>query len=129
MNTKSKGSNAERELIHAFWKVGFAALRSAGSGSMKYPCPDIIACKDHKRIVIECKITKDQSKYFEKREIDELTLFAEKWKAEAYVAVKFKGKEWIFLKTQDLVEKGKSWVINNDLATKKGRSFTQLITY
>ena len=49
MSTKSKGTNAERELIHAFWGKGYAAIRSAGSGSMKYPSPDIIAAKKGKR--------------------------------------------------------------------------------
>ena len=35
MSTKSKGTNAERELIHNLWANGYAAIRSAGSGSMK----------------------------------------------------------------------------------------------
>ena len=58
MSTKSKGSNAERELIHMFWSKGFAAIRSAGSGSMKYPSPDLLVAKNNKILAIECKITK-----------------------------------------------------------------------
>ena len=69
MSQKSKGSNAERELIHKFWANGFAAIRSAGSGSMKYPSPDILAARGDRVIAIECKITQNPYKYFEKQEI------------------------------------------------------------
>ena len=37
MSLKSKGSNAERQLLHMFWDAGWACLRSAGSGSMNHP--------------------------------------------------------------------------------------------
>jgi Holliday junction resolvase - archaeal type len=40
---KSKGSKAERDLIHLFWSKGFAAMRAAGSGSSQHPSPDILA--------------------------------------------------------------------------------------
>lgn len=44
MSHKSKGINAEREIIHLFWSMpGWTACRVAGSGSMKYPSPDVIA--------------------------------------------------------------------------------------
>ena len=40
---KSKGSKAERDLIHMFWAKGFGAMRAAGSGSTQHPSPDVIA--------------------------------------------------------------------------------------
>lgn len=127
MSTKSKGSNAERELIHKFWSVGFAAIRSAGSGSMKYPSPDILVAKDNRILAIECKVTKDSSKYFEKREIDELCEFARIFGAEPQVAVKFKGHDWLFLLPSQLEEKGKSFMINTTLAKKRGVPFEGLL--
>ena len=57
-NKKKKGTDAERDLIHIFWKNGWAAVRIAGSGSMKYPSPDILAGKNGTLYAIECKTTK-----------------------------------------------------------------------
>ena len=75
MSTKSKGTNAERELIHKLWAQGYAAIRSAGSGSMKYPSPDILTAKEGRILAIECKVTKGKSKYFEIKEIDGISIF------------------------------------------------------
>jgi Holliday junction resolvase len=127
MSTKSKGTNAERELIHKFWASGYAAVRVAGSGSMKYPSPDIIASKGSRVIVLECKVTKDQSKYLEKEEISDLKTFACFFNAEAFVAVKFNGIGWFFLKTELLQETDKSYMVDVDLAEKKGIKFENLI--
>jgi Holliday junction resolvase len=127
MSTKSKGTNAERELIHKFWANGFAAIRSAGSGSMKYPSPDILAAKEGRVVAVECKITKDQSKYFERDEIDDLRAFALIFNAEPYVAVKFKGESWYFLELSDLKETNKSFMVDSDLAKQKGKLFEQFI--
>ena len=96
MNKKKKGSDAERDLIHMFWKEGWAAARVAGSGSMKYPSPDIIAGKNGFLYVIECKITSSERQYFDKKEIESLKKFAKITAALAYVAVKFKGITWKF---------------------------------
>ena len=63
MSRKSKGINAERELIHLFWKTNsWTAVRIAGSGSSKYPCPDILAANISRKIAIEAKSTKDKNK-------------------------------------------------------------------
>jgi len=124
---KAKGSNAERELIHKFWANGFAAIRSAGSGSMKYPSPDLLVSKNSRILAIECKATKDTSKYFEKREISDLQEFARLFNAEPLVAVRFKGQDWVFLSTYHLDEKGKSYMINIELAQQRGFSFEDLL--
>lgn len=127
MKTKAKGSNAERELIHKFWQSGFAAIRSAGSGSMKYPSPDILAAKKGNILAIECKITKNLNKYFEKREINELNQVSKQFSANPYIAIKFKGNDWFFIKTCYLVEKDKSYMIDVKLAKKLGISFDNLV--
>lgn len=125
MSTKSKGTNAERELIHKFWANGFAAIRSAGSGSMKYPSPDILASKNGRVLAIECKITKEQYKYFEKQEIEDLRNFSFIFKAEPCVAVKFKGEDWYFLRLEDLKETEMSLMADLSLAKEKGKLFEQ----
>lgn len=127
MSTKSKGTNAERELIHKFWANGFAAIRSAGSGSMKYPSPDIIAAKNGRILAIECKVTKEHYKYFEKKEIGDLKSFSEIFEAESYVAIKFKGQEWFFLDLNDLKETEKSFMVDIELVRNKGRLFGSFV--
>jgi len=127
MSYKSKGINAERNLVHLFWSSGWASMRVAGSGSMHYPSADILATNKLRRLAIECKATKDNYKHFEKQGIKELETFANFFDAEAYIAVKFKGKEWFFVKTTDLEEKEKSFRVDLELLGKKGITFEELI--
>lgn len=127
MSTKSKGINAERELIHLFWSSGWSAVRVAGSGSSKYPSPDILASNSIQRLAIEAKITKEQYKHFTAKEIDELKEFSVKFGAEAWIAVKFKGDSWFFLKIEDLKSTGGNYSISIKLAENKGLSFDTLI--
>jgi len=72
INKKAKGTNAERDLIHLFWKNGWAAMRTAGSGSMKYPLPDVLAGNSVRKIAVECKVTSGSRQYLTKKEISEL---------------------------------------------------------
>ena len=127
MSTKSKGTNAERELIHKFWANGFAAIRSAGSGSMKYPSPDILAAKGTRILAIECKVTKKQNKYFEQSEIEDLLKFAKIFNAEPFVAVKFKGNDWFFLRVGNLKKTKKLFMVDLCLAQNQGKSFDNIL--
>lgn len=127
MSLKSKGINAERELVHMFWSKGWACLRIAGSGSMKYPSADILAANKLRRLAIECKVTKDQKKYFEKKEIEALKKFADVFGAEPWIAVKFKGQEWFFISLEDLEETDKCFVVDVDIARNKGLLFEEIV--
>ncbi len=119
-NTKAKGSQGERELVSFFNMNGWACLRAAGSGSTKYPCPDILAGNGHRRLAIECKVTKDKKKYFSRDEIDQLKIFARMFGAEAWTAVKFAQEPWYFFMLEDLEETSKSFVASSELGTRKG---------
>lgn len=127
MSVKSKGINAERDLIHMFWSVNVPAARVAGSGSSKYPSPDIIAGNRLRRFAIEAKITKENKKYLTKDEIRDLKTFSEKFGAEPWVAVKFKGVEWLFLPVNELIETEKCFLIDEETAKRKGVLFEELI--
>lgn len=128
MNTKRKGSNAERELIHMFWDSGFAAMRAAGSGSIGHPSPDIIAGNGFRRLAIECKVTKSNNKYFTSQEISDLSLFCTTFGAEGYVAVKFPKKEWAFFILEDLKEtKSNYYAISINDCDMKSLNFKQLL--
>ncbi len=128
MNRKRKGTAAERELVHAFWKAaGWAAVRVAGSGSMRYPSPDVIASDGARRLVIECKSCEGDTQYVDREQVDALAAFAQRFDAQAYIAVRFSGGQWWFLAPQEMKEADRSLVVVRSLAEAIGRDFSQLI--
>ena len=127
MSVKDKGSNAERELIHLFWKSGWACIRAAGSGVQRYPSPDIIVGNGSRRMVLECKASKATKKYLEKQEIEQLQEFSKKFGAEPYIALRFDRHEWYFVSLDDLEKTKNNFVVEMDSAKKKGLVFEELI--
>jgi len=128
MGRKRKGSNAERELAHLFHKHEWGVLRAAGSGSTTMPAPDILAGNSGRYLAIECKSTRDNKKYFQKEELDQLRLFAKNFGAEPWIGVRFDFLKWFFVHLDDVKKgKGKLHVITLDHARKKGKSFKELI--
>lgn len=127
MSRKSKGIDAERDLVHRFNEAGWVAARIAGSGSSKYPSPDVIAGNNLRKMVIECKTTKDKTKYFTAKEILELRHFAHTFGAEPWVAIRFAGNPWLFLPIEDLKQTEKSHMVSLEAASLKGQSFEELV--
>ena len=81
MANKTKGSNAERELLHKFWSTGkWSAIRSAGSGSMKYPGPDLLVGNLVRRMSIECKSSKTNKIYLNEHDVSQLKEFSKVYK-------------------------------------------------
>ncbi len=131
MSHKSKGSNAERELLHMFWSRGWPCLRSAGSGSMKYPGPDLLAGSQDKtrRVAIECKTTKTNKVYLNENDINQIKEFSAIFDARPWFAVKFLRKEWLFIMLEDLEKTPTGYVIDQKKAELRGISFNELISY
>ena len=126
--SKTKGSNAERELLHMFWSKNWATIRSAGSGSMKYPGPDLLVGNLFRRMAIECKATKASRQYVSQEQIQNLQHFSKVFGAEPYVGVRFDKDTWYFLSLDDIERTdGENYVISTDLAKKKGLLFEELI--
>jgi Holliday junction resolvase - archaeal type len=119
MSRKSKGINAERELIHKFWAAGYAAIRAAGSGSMKYPCPDIVAGTPSRRLAIECKSTSATYQYLTEETVGQLLEFSKLFCAEPWIAIRFGGEGWYFLNPEDLQSSGKAYSVNIDEAKRE----------
>ncbi len=117
MSRKSKGINAERELVHMLRASNFACIRVAASGATKYCSPDLIAGNKDKKFVIECKVTKDDKKYLDNQEVLELNEFAQQFGAVAYIAVKFLNRGWGFYEINDLENSGKMFAA--DINKKK----------
>ena len=96
-SAKQKGSLGERNLVDQFWSVeGWCAHRIAGSGSSKYPSPDVIAGNGLRSIAIEAKVSAADVKYLTKEEIEALQSFASTFGAEPWVGVKFTKHPWFF---------------------------------
>jgi len=109
---KRKGSEAERELVQMLWGAGLGAVRVAGSGVSKFPCPDVVASNGSRVLAIECKSTKHRVKYIEPEQVSQLKKFAELFGAEPWFAVKF-STDWFFYKLKDLEKtKGGKFSIN-----------------
>jgi Holliday junction resolvase len=127
MNYKSKGINAERELIRLFWGIdGWSAIRVAGSGSSRFPCPDVIAGNRARKLAIECKTVKLKTKYLNDEDILQLKTFSAVFGAEPWIAVKFKS-DWFFLSIEDLKKTVKGYAVSKELAKSKGLLFEELV--
>ncbi|MFH1510104.1 MAG: Holliday junction resolvase Hjc [Candidatus Woesearchaeota archaeon] len=111
MSRKSKGINAERELLHLFWQKGWACIRVAGSGASRYPTPDIIASNGKRVYAIECKCCKGDYQYFEHEEIEKLKIFSQTFGAEPWVAVRFNNTSWKCLQLGSLKHSRNSYVV------------------
>lgn len=128
MSRKSKGINAERELIHRFWAVKkWSAVRIAGSGSMKYPSADILAANKIRRLAIECKTSKDGNKYIPNADIEQLRTFSAIFGAEPWIAIRFNRLDWLFLSLDDLEDTGNNFLVSKEIAKKKGLLLEELI--
>ncbi len=127
MSHKSRGINAERDLIHKFWETGWGAMRAAGSGSSQFPSPDVIASNNVRTLAIECKLTTATRQYFSKKEVKELVYFAEKFGAEPWLAVKFFREEWYFFSIDDAKETSANHVITLEQAKSRGMTLTDLV--
>ncbi|MBD3263366.1 Holliday junction resolvase [Candidatus Woesearchaeota archaeon] len=110
---KAKGSNAERELVSMFAGIGWGAIRVAGSGSSKFPSPDVLVSNGNKVLAIECKSTKKKYQYFNPLQIRQLHEFASLFNAEPWLAIKF-STDWKFFKPNDLSKKKKSFGVTHN---------------
>ena len=127
MSRKSKGINAERDLIHKFWSNKWCAVRIAGSGSMKYPSADVLAANKIRILAIECKTCREKSRYLTKDEVRQLKKFSDLFGAEAWIAVKFDRHDWLFLSLDDLKDSGNNFLVSLDIAENKGLLLDELI--
>ena len=128
MSTKSRGINAERDLIHKFWQAGWAAMRAAGSGSQQHPAPDVIAGNNVRKVAIESKLTTAKRQYFTKKEIKELLEFADTFGAEPWLAVKFYREPWYFFTIDCTKETSANHVVTLDQAKSRALTFDQLVS-
>lgn len=116
---KRYGSNYERELQRKLWDNGFVCIRVAGSGSSTYPAPDLIVIKNGKTSIIEVKSTKNNIIYLDYNQIRQLKIIGSEG-VNVFIAVKFVGRSWYFIKLEDLGESNK---IDYNEISKNGYTF------
>jgi Holliday junction resolvase len=113
-----KGYAAENQLVHELYAKGWAVLRAPRSGCIGIASPDIVAAKDGKLIVIECK-SRQGAFTVPKEQIEELNEWVSRAGAVAYVGWKISRKGWFFL-TLDHVAKRNGNVGKKDLDSAIG---------
>jgi len=126
-NRKKKGTLGENELLGLFWKKGCAAIRSAGSGSMRYPGPDLLVGFKNRVLAVECKVTKDRKKYLPSKEAESLIEFSKLFGAEPFLAVKFPKESWLLVPLENLARTEKSYYISHEDAKLKGLTVEELL--
>lgn len=99
----AKGYRAEHEMLHMLHGKGYAVLRAPHSGSIGLASPDIVAIKNGKVIVLECK-SRAGAFTVPSEQLAELTEWEGRAGADAYVAWKISRKGWHFLKLKDVIE-------------------------
>ena len=126
MSNRSKGSNAERELVKMFTDHGWRAARVAGSGvNDESPC-DIIAGKIGKKgVTVEAKSSKGPYIYIKKAQIEDFLKFSHMIDLDPVLAVRFNREGWLFLKPEMLKDSGVNLVMSLENAKQHGKRFGQ----
>ncbi len=126
MSNKTKGSNAERELVKIFTEQGWRALRVAGSGvNDDSPCDLIVGKVGSKGYALEAKSSKKNRIYITKAQIEDFMLFASMIGLKPALAIRFNYEGWLFLDPAFLEDSGKNWVVSKDIAKSQGKRFSQ----
>ncbi|MBI4019177.1 MAG: hypothetical protein HY364_02890 [Candidatus Aenigmarchaeota archaeon] len=101
MRNYAKGYRAERDMVHELARRGFVAIRAPHSGSIGLASPDVIAAKNGKLIVLECK-SREEAFTVPPEQLEELKKWQEVAPAHAYIAWKLNRKGWTFLRLDDV---------------------------
>lgn len=126
MSNKSKGSNAERELVKIFTEHGWRALRAAGSGvNDDSPCDLIIGKMGKKGYAIEAKSSRKNSIYISREQIDDFLRFSHMIGLKPVIALKFSYEGWLFISPEILKDSGKAWAVSRKTALEEGKRFSQ----
>ena len=101
VHSYAKGYRAEHSLVHMLAKMGYMTIRAPRSGRIGLASPDVIAAKDGRLLVIECKSRKSAFS-IPIEQLDELKAWKEKAGAQAYIGCKIARKGWKFLHLHDV---------------------------
>ena len=120
MSRYKKGANAERELIHTLFGMGFSVARVAGSGSSTLPCPDMLAFKKGRALAFECKAHSGKYLNIAEKQMSETIEWAKNARIDFYVGWKLPREGWLFLAPGHFRKNEKNYSISINDARKKG---------
>jgi len=129
MNNKTKGSNAERELLFMLYEQGYAISRVAGSGSSTLPTPDIIAIKKNKGFAIECKTKSGEYLNIRPSQIDELEIWERLSGLKSIVAWRLGKNKWYFIHYTKMKKTKKAYSIKRKEIQENGLDFKELLKH
>ena len=95
MSNYAKGYKGELELVHTLSRMGYMAIRAPRSGRISLASPDVVAAKNGRLIVVECKSRRDAFK-IPADQLSQLCEWEVKGGAKAYVGWKIFRKGWVF---------------------------------
>ncbi len=101
-----KGYKLERKVKEMLEKEGWYVIRSAGSKK-----PDLIAGKDGKIMVMECKVTSKPQLYLKKEEVKNLENVSKAFNGEGMYAIKYNTKIH-FVPLTNIIKKGDIYLID-----------------
>jgi Holliday junction resolvase len=101
MKSYAKGYRGERELLHELYRRGWAVMRAPRSGRIGIPCPDLIAIRKNRIIIIECK-SRASAFTVEEDQLDQLRDWQTRTGAEAWLGCKLSRRGWKFLTFLDV---------------------------
>ncbi|MBU0761684.1 MAG: hypothetical protein KKD39_01550 [Candidatus Altiarchaeota archaeon] len=113
MSIYRRGADFERFLVTEFWGRGWAAVRAAGSGTRAEPVPDVLAAKNGKIIIVECKTTK-KDRLSLSTAIKQLAEFQKTSGGKAYIAVRFFRQRPRFYPLEELLKKKNRTIHDTD---------------
>ncbi len=129
MSNKSKGSNAERELVSLFTENGWRAVRVAGSGvNDESPCDIIVGKVGQKGHTIEAKSSRSNYIYIKKSQIEDFILFSNIIGLKPVIALRFTYEGWLFIFPEQLEDSGKNFVVRRAKAKEVGQKFGQFFS-
>ncbi len=127
MSKYSKGSNAERELIKKAFSLGFAAARTAGSGSTPLPAPDLVILGKDLKLGVESKAWNANYLHLDSKQMNELILWGEKAGAKIFIGWKKNREGWSFLTPNQFNKANKNFLISWKKAKQVGVSFEVIL--
>ena len=126
-----RGADFERQLVHYLREHGGEAVRVAGSGGA---VDGVGYAPAMGHVAIECKVRRDDRLYVEKEEIENLTTFAERFRAEPLIAWKPPHVRTglplnaVLFQPDLMEERERTYVIDLETALEEGIDATRLVT-
>ncbi|MGC8669531.1 MAG: Holliday junction resolvase Hjc [Candidatus Micrarchaeia archaeon] len=115
----SKGARSERELLNHFHNLNYSVARAAGSG-VNSLSPDIIAAKNGKSFVFECKAWDKGSISIPNEKIESLLSWEKDGNMMALIAWRMNNSGWFFISPKDMKKTEKNHTITKDAIKEKG---------